>query len=225
MPPSSPELAELTEWSASAVEIELSRDYEPTTARVPGMSLGTRRITGRWEPLVAEFYHLGVRQVRIADPVDLCPDAGVVAARTLVLLRELTAYAISVDWVARCHDGCAGRGLFNHLCPPARVDGVDDDAAVRGWQTSFFLGMCVSRRGPGFTEVRDRRLGTLEMYTIDEPAHLAAITELAEGVPAGQLPVPVREELTEARLVAEQSGYLWWLPTRAYRWPSPALSV
>jgi len=225
VPPSSPEFTEMTEWNASGVEIQLSRDYEPTAARVPGMSFGTRRITGVWEPLVAEFYHLGVRHVRLAEPVDLCPDAGVVAARTLVLLRELTAHAISAEWVARCHDGCAGRGLFNHLYPPVRVDGAGDDAAVRGWRESFFLGMCVFRRGPGFTEVRDRRLGTLEMYTIDEPEHRAAIKKLVDGVPAGRLPAAVRQELAEARLIAEQAGHLWWLPTRAYRWPSPALSV
>ncbi|MFY1633551.1 DUF5825 family protein [Solwaraspora sp. WMMB335] len=225
MPQSSPERTDLAGWTGCGVEIELSRDYEPGAARIPGMSFGVRRITGGWGPQVADLYRAGVRHARLADPVDLCPDADVAAARALVLVRELTAHAIAVDWVARCHDGCAGGALFNHLYPPDRVDGAGDDAAVRGWRESFFLGKCVFRRGPGFAEVRDRRLGSLEMFTIDEPRHLAAVERMTEGVPTGQVPATVRRDLTDARLIVEQAGHLWWLPTRAYRWPFPALGI
>lgn len=225
MPPPPPEMTDQTGWTGSGVEVELSRDYEPSAVRVPGMSLGTRRITGAWQPLAADLYRAGVRHARLAEPVDLCPAAGVASARALVLIRELTAHAIAVDWVARCRDGCAGQGLFNHLYPPDRVDGGAEDATVRGWRQSFFLGKCVFRRGPGFVEVRDRRLGSLELFTIDEPEHLAAIKEMTEGVPARQVPAAVRRDLADARLIAEQAGHLWWLPTRAYRWPFPALAI
>ncbi|ASW58080.1 DUF5825 family protein [Plantactinospora sp. KBS50] len=212
-------------WTAAGVEVELSRDYEPGAGRLPGMSFGTRRLAGAWQPLAADLYRAGVRHARLAEPVELCPAAGVGSARALVLIRELTAHAVAVDWVARCRDGCAGQGLFNHLYPPDRVDGAGEDAAVRGWRESFFLGKCVFRRGPGFAEVRDRRLGSLEMFTIDEPEHLAAVRELTEGVPADRVPPAVRRDLADARLIAEQAGHLWWLPTRAYRWPFPALAV
>ncbi|ROO58403.1 hypothetical protein EDC02_0158 [Micromonospora sp. Llam0] len=216
-----------TDWTGCAVEIALSRDYLPDAAQVTGMSLGARRITGAWRPLVAELHRAGVRHARLPVPVDLCPDAGAASGRALVLLRELTAHAVAVDWVARCHDGCAGQGMFDHLYPPDRVVGAvgADDPAVRGWRDSFFLGKCVFRRGPGFVEVRDRRAGALELFTIDEPEHLVAIGQLLEGVPAGQVPAPVRRDLADARLIAAQAGQLWWLPTPAYRWPFPALAI
>ncbi|MFV2011049.1 MULTISPECIES: DUF5825 family protein [unclassified Micromonospora] len=217
-----------TDSTGYAIEIALSRDYLPDAAQVSGMSFGTRRVAGAWRPLVADLHRAGVRHARLPAPVDLCRDAGVASARALVLIRELTARAIAVDWVAHCHDGCAGQGMFDHLLPPERVDGGAsgaDDQAVRGWRDSFFLGKCVFRRGPGFVEVRDRRAGALELFTIDEPEHLVAIGQLTEGVPAGQVPAPVRRDLADARLIAAQAGQLWWLPTPAYRWPFPALAV
>lgn len=226
-PSSPPRSTGPTDWTRCAIEIELSRDYLPDAAQVSGMSFGTRRITGAWRPLVAELHRAGVRHARLPDPVDLCPDTGAASGRALVLIRELTARAVAVDWVARCHDGCAGQGLFDHLYPPDRVDGAAGavDPAIRGWRDSFFLGKCVFRRGPGFVEVRDRRAGALELITIDEPEHLAAIGQLLEGVPARQVPAPVRHDLADARLIAAQAGQLWWLPTPAYRWPFPALAV
>jgi hypothetical protein len=85
--------------------------------------------------------------------------------------------------------------------------------------------MCVFRRGPGFVEVRDRRRGTLEILTLDEPDLLAAIDPLLEGVAAADLPAALLAELREADLVAEQGGLVWWLPARVYRWPNPSMIV
>lgn len=219
MPPRS------ADWVATPVEVELSRDYEPATARVPGIALGSRRLVGPWEPVAADLYRTGVRHARLAGPIELCPTADIGSARSLVLIRELTAHGIAVDWTARCLDGCVGRDLLSHLYPPARIDGTADDAAARRWRESFFLCKCVHRRGPGFIEVRDRRFGSLEMFTIDEPEHLTAITALAEGAPTADVPAGVRHDLGNAHLVTEHAGHLWWLPTRAYRWPFPALVV
>jgi hypothetical protein len=83
----------------------------------------------------------------------------------------------------------------------------------------------VYRYGPGFVEVRDRRSGTLQMYTIDESPHLDAIAAMAEGVVAADVPAGVRRDLADADLVAEHAGHLWWLPMRLYRWPFPSLGV
>ncbi|MBB5827257.1 DUF5825 family protein [Micromonospora carbonacea] len=213
------------DFGATVVEVELSRDYDPAAARLPGMALGTRRLVGPCGETVAGWYAAGARHARLAHPVDLCADADARAARSLLLVRELTARGIAVDWTARCRDGCHGGDLFTHLCPPSRLDGDATGTVAARWRAAFFLGRCVYRRGPGFVEVRDRRSGALEVVTIDEPGHLAAIAPLAEGVAATAVPADVRRDLVGAHLVAEQAGHLWWLPTRAHRWPFPALIV
>ncbi|MFK3979669.1 DUF5825 family protein [Micromonospora sp. NPDC050397] len=217
--------ASRADWAGSEVRVELSRDYEPRARHLPGMALGQRTLTGPWGPVVAELYGMGARYARIDDPVDLCAGADVTSARALVLIRELTARGIAVAWVARCLDGCVGDDLFTHLYPPVRVDGAPDSAEAARWREPFFLGKCVSRRGPGFIEVRDRRFGSLEMLTIDEPGHLAVIAATAEGVVADEVPADVRRELTDARVVTEHAGHLWWLPTRTHRWAFPAMAV
>ncbi|WP_416905876.1 hypothetical protein [Micromonospora echinospora] len=41
---------------AAGVRVELSRDYEPAAARLPGMALGTRHLAGACVPAVAGWY-------------------------------------------------------------------------------------------------------------------------------------------------------------------------
>lgn len=215
----------LADWSTVEVDVELSRDYDPAAARVAGMDLGRHRLTGSWGPVAADLHRMGARHVRVLEPVDLCADTDAASARALVLIRELTARGLAVEWVARCRDGCVGEGLFHHLYPPVRIEDPVAGSTLPTWRDTYFPCRCVSRRGPGFVEIRDRRSGSLEVITIDEPEHLTAIAAMVEGVAAGEVPPKVREELTDARLVAEQAGHLWWLPTPAHRWPFPALIV
>ncbi len=217
-------------WTGVAVEVELYRDDAEAVRLLPGGLLARRRLTGPWVPAAAAVHAAGARYARITRPVHLCPDADAWSGRTLVLVRELTARGIAVDWTARCTDGCVSEGTVGHLYPPATVDCPatapphPPDAAGE-WRRTYFASRCVHRRGPGFVEVRDRRSGSLELYTIDEPAYLAAIDAMVEGVPVDQVPAAAYRELSGARLVAEQAGHLWWLPTRPYRWPFPALIV
>ncbi|NBE84007.1 DUF5825 family protein [Micromonospora rubida] len=213
------------DFGATELQVELSRDYDPAAARLPGMALGTHRLVGPCGPTVAGWYRDGARHARLTHPVDLCGDADATSARSLVLIRELTAHGVAVDWTARCRDGCHGSDLFTHLHPPARLDGDPEGTVTTRWWEAFFLCRCVYRRGPGFVEIRDRRSGSLEVVTIDEPGHLTAITALVEGVAATEVPAEVRRDLVGAHLVVEQAGHLWWLPTRAHRWPFPALLV
>lgn len=215
----------LADWTRNEVEVELHRDYEPAAARIPGMALGVRRLTGLLRPLAADLHSEGARQARLGVPVDLCVRADASSARALVLIRELTAHGVVVDWTARCVDGCADSGVLHHLFPPARIDGVTDQTTADRWRESFFLGKCVFRHGPGFVEVRDRRFGSLEIFTVDAPEHLAALPGLVEGVDVAELAPQVRREFADAHLIAEHAGHLWWLPTRTYRWPFPALAV
>ncbi|WP_033343274.1 DUF5825 family protein [Catenuloplanes japonicus] len=196
--------------SPPSAEAVLFRDYHPAVADMPGMSLGARRLTGPAGPLAANLRRDGVRHVRLPAAVRLCADADPDAAWTVALLRELTAHGLSVDWTADCGCGLC-EPLFRHLHPPATDDGP--------WRQSFYLGKCVCRRGPGFAEVRDRRTGVLEMFTIDAPAHLAAIDRARDG--ADEVP----EELIDSGLAIVRAGRVWWLPTSVYRWPFPALII
>jgi hypothetical protein len=70
-------------------------------------------------------------------------------------------------------------------------------------------------------QVRDRRSGELELFTIDDPRHLTA----AEGVPAGEVPPDVRRDLAAAGLLAGHDGHVWWLPAHVRRWPFPSLVI
>jgi hypothetical protein len=212
------------EWSGTSVTVELWRDYDPEARVLPGMGLGTRELDGAWTARAAELYDAGARCVRIPGTVDLCGGASAQSARTLVLIRELTSRGLAVEWVARCDDGCGAPRRFDHLYPPVRVLSATAEDARR-WEDGYFPCKCVYRYGPGFVEVRDRRSGTLQMYTIDESPHLDAIAAMAEGVVAADVPAEVRRDLADADLVAEHAGHLWWLPMRLYRWPFPSLGV
>nr|WP_275563983.1 DUF5825 family protein [Kitasatospora sp. SID7827] len=175
---------------------------------------------------VTELHRSGVRCLRLADPVPLCHDAPATAVRALMLVREATARGLAVRWSAHCADGCVDDGRFHHLHPPIRVTGAaPGHHPAERWRATYFPGKCLYRRGPGFVEVRDRRHGTLELLTIDEPDHLDGIDVLAGGTPADRLPAAVRRDFTDAGLITEQAGLAWWLPMRVRRWPFPAMSV
>jgi hypothetical protein len=211
-----------SDWAAVSVPVELWRDHDPLVRQLDGMALGDALLTGDLGAAARDLYAAGARCVRLAEPVDLCRDASATSARALVLIRELTGRGMAVEWTARCADGCvADRGLA-HLYPPGDVLGAPA-AVAADWRATYFPCRCVYRRGPGFVEVRDRRFGTLEMFTIDDPRHMAAIDAMAEGTPS--VPDDVLADLAGAGLVAEQAGHLWWLPVRVHRWPTPALMV
>ncbi|GAA1934548.1 DUF5825 family protein [Kitasatospora viridis] len=212
------------ELETPALEVELWLDYDPAVQRLPGIALGVRGLRAPARSEVTELHRSGVRCVRLVEPVALCRDAPAAAAQALLFVREATSQGLAVRWRARCADGCAASGLFHHLYPPQEVLGAPPEVAAR-WRDGYFPSRCVFRRGPGFVEVRDRRFGTLELFTIDDPEHLAEIEALSEGAEAGRLPAAVRRDFTEAGLITEQAGLAWWLPMRVRRWPFPSLTV
>ncbi|MEV8531507.1 DUF5825 family protein [Streptomyces sp. NPDC051211] len=213
-----PQTVQTVQAGVGAVTVEAWRDYDPAARALPGMALGRHELSGAAQAGAERLQAAGARWVRLPRPVGLCGDADRESARSLLLIRELTGRGIAVDWVARCGDGCAGEGVLAHLHPPSRIEGAPEQT-LRGWRAAYFPGKCVYRRGPGFVEVRDRRFGSLELFTIDEPPFLDAIAALREGTAVATVPPEVRSELAEARLVAEHAGLLWWLPMRMYRWP------
>jgi hypothetical protein len=214
----------VADWAGASVAVELWRDHDPLVRQLVGMALGDALLTGDLGAAARDLYAGGARCVRIAEPVDVCRDAPAASARALVLIRELTGRGMAVEWTARCADGCVADRRLAHLYPPGAVLGAPSTVAI-DWRATYFPCRCVFRRGPGFVEVRDRRFGTLEMFTIDDPLHMAAIDAMAEGLPSGSAPGEVLADFVGAELVAEQAGHLWWLPVRVHRWPTPALMV
>lgn len=191
---------------------------------VPGAAFGADTLTAPLSTSAAKLYRSGRRAIRLDEQVRLCADASPRSLDALVLLREMTALGAAVAWTASCDDGCVRTRRFAHLFPPSAVVGADPLVA-REWRERYLPCMCVFRRGPGFVEVRDRRRGTLELVTLDEPDALAAIEPLLEGVAAARLPAELLASLREADLVAEQGGLVWWLPAPVHRWPNPSMIV
>ncbi|MEV4194663.1 DUF5825 family protein [Streptomyces toxytricini] len=207
------------EAQGAAVPVEAWRDYDAAARVLPGMRLDLPEPGGATAREDAERLHAaGARCVRLPEPVEVCAGAGPRSARALALVRELTGRAVAVEWTARCGDGCAASGKLGHLYPPEEVERAAAGAA-RAWREAYFPGKCVFRRGPGFVEVRDRRFGALELFTIDEPPFLAAIGVLRDGAAAGAVPEGVLAELEGARLVSWSGGRAWWLPLAVHRWP------
>ncbi|MFD9062382.1 DUF5825 family protein [Kitasatospora purpeofusca] len=224
MPSRSAERTDAGAWRAAGPEAELWLDYDPAARELPGIALGRRTLTGPAAEEVTELHRAGVRCLRLTEPVRLCADAPAASARALMLLREATGQGLAVLWHAVCTDGCAERRRFHHLYPPEELTGAAAEVAV-DWRASYFPSKCVYRRGPGFVEVRDRRFGTLELFTVDEPGHLAQLDALADGVEVGLLPEAVYRDFAEAGLIAEHAGRAWFLPMRVRRWPFPSLTV
>lgn len=212
------------EWSNTAVDVELWRDYNPVAQRLPGMCLGTRAIRGPIGSVVTTLYDAGVRYLRLMEPVRLCHDASARSARALLLVRESTSWGLAVSWTAVCNDGCAAHRMFHHLYPPGEVLGAPDEV-VADWQAAYSPAKCVFRRGPGFVEVRDRRFGPGERLTLDDPDYLELVETLTEGVAASVVPRAVRDDLDGVRLTTEHAGHLWWLPMGMHRWPFPAQAI
>ncbi|MFI9585979.1 DUF5825 family protein [Streptomyces sp. NPDC052236] len=203
---------------------EMWLDYDPVARRLPGMHLGTRTLGAPAVAAVTELHTAGVRCIRLPEAVRLCADAPAHSAHALMLIREATGRGLAVLWDAVCDDGCVTRRLYHHLYPPEHVIGAPE-GIVADWRATYFPSKCIFRRGPGFVEVRDRRLGTLELITVDEADHLDRLEALTEDIDAGELPDAVRRDFAGAGLIAEHAGRAWWLPMRVRRWPFPAFTV
>ena len=206
--------------TAAGVAVESWRDNG--TRHLPGSSFGAAVIGPPMSRTVPEHYRSGARCVRLVDRVRLCADASEQSVQSLILIRELTGLGAAVSWTAECDDGCVASRKLAHLFPPMAVRGADPGALTE-WRERYLPCMCVWRQGPGFVEVRDRRLGTLEIFTIDDPDSLTALAAAQDGVATDSIPEPVRADLREAGLLAEHGDRAWWLPIRIRRWPNPSM--
>ncbi|WBB96887.1 DUF5825 family protein [Solwaraspora sp. WMMA2080] len=238
------------------VVVRLHRDHDPAVADIPGIDLGTAEFTGSAADTVGDWLDRGVRKVALPGTVDLTAADSVTAAdavRRLVLVRELTSYAIEVDWSIRLPggDGDLWR-VYGHLRPPATVEivgaagatgaagsvdaagsaGAEPDAesdpgtvVAAAWRDAFYFDKCTYRRGPGFVQVRDRRAGRLNLLTIDDPAYLAVLEQLLDGAGMTTVDLDIAREFGEEGLVTKVGDQLVWLPHRLRRWPLPSMVV
>ncbi|MDI2028183.1 DUF5825 family protein [Saccharopolyspora sp. TS4A08] len=157
----------------------------------------------------------GIRRVVVAEPVWLADDT---ARHTLDLLRELAAWAVRVEWTVV--EVPPGWRSFAHLPPPTGTS-----AEVEEWGRTFHPGKCVLRQGPGFVQIRDRRSGVLDCYTIDEPYLREVVHKLASGVDPDECDPAAVALLVENGLLVETGRLTWWAPARLRRWPVPAMAV
>ncbi|MFG2755837.1 DUF5825 family protein [Streptomyces wuyuanensis] len=209
------------------------RDYDPDACGLPGMALGSHRLSGPMGEETDRLWGLGARRVVVPRTVDLTPaaNAGSVAARrtvrSLCLVRDLTARAVFVEWRLRLAPGDDETWkLLSHLQPPQRLEGPEHaDDHLLAWRNSHYLCKCLWRQGPGFLQIRDRRWGDLRRFTCDEPHYHDAIARLDHGAPAADVPPDALADFTEEHLVLRVGDLAWWLPYRVKRWIQEAMAI
>ncbi|MFF7475033.1 DUF5825 family protein [Streptomyces sp. NPDC008092] len=173
---------------------------------------------------VHDLYGSGVRCVALDEPVSL-RSPGPRDLRALDFVRIATARGLLVRWHLR-----AGRRALpaltahdlSHLQPPLSLDGPRSAERLAQWNSRFYIGRCVWRRGPGFVQVRDRRDGVLQRYDLIRPEYAEAVPLLEKQQPEAVDP-EVLAALRAERLLLTFGGQDWWAPYLMDRWPVPSM--
>jgi hypothetical protein len=209
------------------IPVTLWRHRDPASGEASALRLGDVSVGGDAVAGARAIAERGARRVVVTDPVDLLTAGdGEVAVRALTLVRELTSYAVHVDWRLVPPAGLGSLAVLGHLYPPTAVFGAGDSAALLAdWRSGFHLDRCMYRVGPGFIQVRDRRWRFLHRITIDAPDYLAAVETVAPGAPVTAVPAGIAADLAAENLVLRVGEAFCWLPYRVHRWPMPAMGV
>lgn len=166
----------------------------------------------------------GIREVVFTEPVRL-PDGGPTTCAALGLLRELGAWGVACRWVLLSDGGQPGWLPLSHLPPPVEASDGDGPMALDAWCDSYFPCKCLYREGPGFIQIRDRRSGVLDRYTVDDPAFVEAVRALSSGADPERVDRAAVEAFVDSGLIVPVGDLLWWAPARVRRWPIPAMVV
>ncbi|MGN9914127.1 DUF5825 family protein [Phytohabitans sp. LJ34] len=213
--------------TATALALSRYRHSASDLSTLPELAQGPDHVWSEPAEVARRYFAEGTGRVVLHDEVDLSrgledPATG----RALALIRELTSYAIVVDW--RLHLG-GHVELWRQLChlyPPSAVLDPRGLEIHRGWSGRHFIGQCVYRRGPGFVQVRDRRFKGLEkIITIDETEHLEAIRLLLDCAETSTVPSQALADFVGEDLVLHVGDRALWLPYLIRRWPIPAMTV
>lgn len=210
--------------SPVTVGMTLWKDRDPAAMRVPGIYAGRVEEPGDPVETVSRLAAHGVQFVQLDDAVDLDDADGAATVAALVVIRELTGHGIAAEWTLRmpaAHPAeLAAWRLLSHLYPPASVlAGSAGDRIAAEWRNSFHLAKCGYRLGPGFLEIRDRRMDSFRRLLIRNPGGERVIAPLLHGVPAGALPEPMLARYLRADLLHQVGRFVWWTPYRIRRWP------
>ncbi|OPC77363.1 hypothetical protein B4N89_43380 [Embleya scabrispora] len=199
------------------VRLTLWRDRDPEAMRIPGMYLGEVDVGG--DPLdeVARLAAGGACLARLHAAIDLSDADGAAAVAGLVVVRELTAHAIAVDWTLRPPAGPWDWRPLGHLHPPTTVPGGDGLAAA--WSDDFRPAKFGYRHGPGFIEVRDHRADPFRRLVIRNPRYEQVIEPLLRGVATTDQTEAVTARYHGAGLLHRVGRYVWWTPYRVRHSP------
>jgi hypothetical protein len=213
--------------AAQQTVLRLRRDYIPQAASMTEMQLGVTPLATDIIGQAADLFERGARHVEIDRTVDFTatgPGADVAAA--LILIRELTAHGIVVAWHARLPEGINLPLMLGHLYPPGRITGVSSGAEIAElWRRRFYLGKFFWRRGPGFAEIRDRRMQRTARLVIDDPEHLRWLDVLSRGTAKTAVPGAVLADFAAKHLVHQAGDIVWLTPYRIRRWPSHPMAL
>jgi hypothetical protein len=189
------------------------------------MSLGRVRLAADSRVTAAALFTRGARRVTFDGVIDLIQPDVADTIRALTLIRDLTSFGIVIDWQLRAEPHSDHWRELSHLYPPTRLiqdrPGSAADPSL-DWRRGYYLAKCVTRRGPGLLQIRDRRWGGLRRIGLTKPEFLGAIALLQGGVPVSEVPPQVYADLRAARLIARVGDMAWWLPYQVRRWPSSA---
>lgn len=198
------------------------RDYEGEALRLgESMRLGSLPLDAAADLLATHVFDSGGRLVVVNQVIDVDDGDPAETVRFFELLRELTAYGISVGWRLRTSRNDGGWRDLWHLAPPAEVEipAGAPGPTFEFWRHQFYFGLCVMRRGPGIVEVRDRRAGRIVRRSFTAPDELEAIERLQRGAPASSVAPGALAEFERARLVLSVGEQRLWLPCRTRRSP------
>ncbi|WP_051801850.1 DUF5825 family protein [Streptomyces sp. NRRL F-525] len=173
---------------------------------------------------VHDLYRSGVRCADLDEPVSL-RSPGPRDLRALDFVRIASAHGLLVRWHLR-----AGRRALpaltahdlSHLQPPLSLDGPRSAERLAQWNTRFYIGRCVWRRGPGFVQIRDRRDGVLQRFDLVRPEYAQAVP-LLEKQETDAVDPEVLAALRAERLLLTFGGLDWWAPYLMDRWPVPSM--
>lgn len=211
---------------AGTLEVVRARDHHLVVYGLPTMHQGSQTVDLAQSDVAGRYFAQGTRHVTIDAVVDLAdPVDEWRVVRTLVLVRDLTSYAIAVDWRLRLGGPLGCWPLLSHLAAPTELLNPDGSEILDTWRRLHFIDKCVFRRGPGFVQVRDRRRQRLDRFTIDTPEYLAAMDRLIDGAPISHVPHTILTEFISEGLVQQVGEIAWWLPYRLRRWPIPSMTI
>jgi hypothetical protein len=210
------------------------RDYDQAVVALrDSMALGSWVLGAGAQVSADDLFAAGARQVTFHKVVDVGAADAVGTVQAMTLVRDLTGCGVVVDWKLRIGAGLDDWRVFSHFYPPASVtfdeearDGGGGKADARAgadaradWVSGYLMTKCVTRRGPGLLQIRDRRWGGLRNITIARAEYLDVVASLEYGAPVDQMPATILSELSAQRLVGVTGGIAWWLPYSLRRWP------